>query len=554
MKYSDSLLPIPPSDEQKFSYVKRHLWLLNLFTVCSFASVAYSTILFFELDTVLWPFIALLGLTSAGLALSIQADLFSRDFDDEEHRRRVAAWSPGPGGYPSVDVFLPICGEDRNVLLNTWRHVLALDYPHLTVYCLDDGGDETIRLIAQEFGFRYLRRDNPGWFKKAGNLQFAYENSCGDFILILDADFAPRPDLLRETLPYFAGDPDLGIVQTPQFFATSPRQNWLERGAAAVQELFYRVVQVSRGGRGAAICVGTCAVYRRTALDSNGGTTLIEHSEDIHTGFDVGRRGWRLRYVPVNLAAGLCPDNLPGFFRQQYRWCMGSLGLCTSRKFWNTRLPLRTRMCYLAGFAYYILTALAVLTAPLIPLTLSLFFPEQIRLLNYLVLLPALLWLYVVLPLWHHARFRWETLAVKVTYGWAHLFAILDLVRRKPMTWTATGSAARDHRILWFRILATLWGVGSGIALIGACLWQVLGRDYSPVQFAPMVALSLLYLVINVRVAFAPAPSAPFSPPKSTSESHGSKPRHVTDHVLHPPSLRPQVASGVGVDSAHRKL
>jgi len=70
----------------------------------------------------------------------------------------------------------------------------------------------------------------------------------------------PRPDCLRETLPYFAAEPDLGIVQTPQFFATSRRQNWLERGAGAVQELFYRVAQVSRDGRDAAICVGTYAV------------------------------------------------------------------------------------------------------------------------------------------------------------------------------------------------------------------------------------------------------------------------------------------------------
>jgi cellulose synthase (UDP-forming) len=395
MQYFDTLLPLPPSDEQKFSYVKRHVWLLNLFALSSFAAVAYSTILFSELDDALWPFFGLLGMAGAGFVLSIQADLFSRDFDHDEHRRRIAAWPRASLRYPSVDVFLPICGEDRSVLLNTWRHVLALDYPRLTVYCLDDGGDETMRSVAEELGFRYLRRENPGWFKKAGNLQFAYENSCGEFILILDADFAPRPDFLRETLPYFA-QPDLGIVQTPQFFATSRRQNWLERGAGAVQELFYRVVQVSRGHRDAAICVGTCAVYRRAALDSNGGTTLIEHSEDIHTGFDLRRRGWRLQYIPVNLAAGLCPDNLPGFFRQQYRWCLGSLSLCTARKFWSTKMPPRTRMCYLAGFAYYILTALAVITAPLIPLTLTLFFPGRVRLLNYLVLLPALLWLYVV--------------------------------------------------------------------------------------------------------------------------------------------------------------
>jgi cellulose synthase (UDP-forming) len=72
------VLPLPPSDEQKFSYVKPHVWLLNLFAVSSFAAVAYSTIMFSEVDDVLWPFFALLGLVAAGFALSIQADLFSR--------------------------------------------------------------------------------------------------------------------------------------------------------------------------------------------------------------------------------------------------------------------------------------------------------------------------------------------------------------------------------------------------------------------------------------------------------------------------------------------
>src|ERR1700733_1688979 len=110
MHFSESSLPIPPDDEQKFSYIKRHVWLLNIFALCSFAAVAYSTIRFAELDTWLWPSIALICLTAIGLALSMQADLFSRDFDEQDHRRQVLAWSREAGRYPTVDVFLPICG------------------------------------------------------------------------------------------------------------------------------------------------------------------------------------------------------------------------------------------------------------------------------------------------------------------------------------------------------------------------------------------------------------------------------------------------------------
>ena len=100
-------------------------------------------------------------------------------------------------------------------------------------------------------------------------------------------------------LPYFAADRSLGIVQSPQYFHTEGRMSWVQRGAGTVQELFYRLVQVSRDRHDGAICVGSCAIYRRTALASNGGTTLIGHSEDVHTGFDLRRAGWGLRYFPV---------------------------------------------------------------------------------------------------------------------------------------------------------------------------------------------------------------------------------------------------------------
>jgi cellulose synthase/poly-beta-1,6-N-acetylglucosamine synthase-like glycosyltransferase len=73
-----------------------------------------------------------------------------------------------------------------------------------------------------------------------------------------------------------------------------------------------------------AICV-RCGTYRRTALEPFGGTAAID-SEDVHTGFHVLDAGWHVKYIPVCLASGVCPD-LPAFFIQQYRWAMGSTTL-----------------------------------------------------------------------------------------------------------------------------------------------------------------------------------------------------------------------------------
>ena len=270
------------------------------------AALLISQVRFVFLSPVItWCFLPFVAFTIAYYVISLCVNVRTRGFDEAAHRKLVASWSPSR--YPSLDVFLPVCGEPLAVLYNTWVHVSELiqAYPGTsTAYVLDDGTDERVRVMAERFGFWWIARPDRGWMKKAGNLRYGFGCSSGEFILILDADFAARADLPAEMLPYFDADHSLGIVQSPQYFRTRGYMSWMERGAGAVQELFYRLVQVSRDQHDGAICVGSCAIYRREALASNGGTTLIEHSEDVHTGFDLRRAGWGLRYIPVPLAAG----------------------------------------------------------------------------------------------------------------------------------------------------------------------------------------------------------------------------------------------------------
>src|SRR5262249_27198390 len=155
---------------------------------------------------------------------------------------------------------LPICGEDLEILGNTWRAVAKLirAYPGRAIaYVLDDGADPAARQLASQMGFTYVIRPDRGHYRKAGNLRYAFRHTSGKFFLILDADFPPRADLFAELLPYF-DDPDIAIVQSPQYFRTTDEQTWVERAGSAIQEVFYRSIQVSRDRYGAAICVGTC--------------------------------------------------------------------------------------------------------------------------------------------------------------------------------------------------------------------------------------------------------------------------------------------------------
>ena len=489
-------MPAAPTDGEKASYGDRNLALIVRASVASFGALLISQGRFVFLTPALtWSFLPLVGFTIAYYVISMCVNLGTRGFDEEAHRGLVASWSPSR--YPSLDVFLPVCGEPVTVLRNTWGHVFELirAYPGTaTAYVLDDGANDQLREVAGDFGFSYLVRPDRGWMKKAGNLRHGFGCSSGEFILILDADFAPRADLPAEMLPYLAADRSLGIVQSPQYFRTRGRMSWMERGAGAVQELFYRLVQVSRDRHDGAICVGSCAIYRRAALASNGGTTLIEHSEDVHTGFDLRRAGWGLRYIPVPLAAGLCPSDADSFLTQQYRWCAGSMSLLGSRKFWSTRMRWRTRCCYLSGFCYYVHTALFTFVAPAIPLVMLTVIPDRVRLANYLFIAPSMIYNLVVFPAWHRCRFGPEALMAKLLYGWAHVFAIWDICRRRRMGWQTTGGGKRKagtHRI-WVGVM--IWNGGVGLAWVTLAAWRM---TQFGVAFAPILATGLLACAIT---------------------------------------------------------
>jgi len=486
------LMP-PPTDAETMIYRKRRLFVLIATSLISFGCLVASQMMFMRMSPWLWLFVPVFAFTVLYYVISLFVNVGTPGFDSAAHRKLVDEWAPEE--YPSVDVFLPVCGEALEVLHNTWRHVhrMATHYAGpVHVYVLDDSASNEREAMALGFGFVYQRRPNRGWYKKAGNMRYAYQRTLGSRILVLDADFTPRADMLNELLPYLDAEPDLGIIQSPQYFRVQANQGWLERGAGAVQELFYRSVQVSRQRHEAAICVGSCAIYRRTALDAIGGSTLIEHSEDVHTGFDMRRKGWRLRYVPVPLAVGLCPADVNSFFTQQYRWCAGSMSLLASTKFWNLAMSWRQRLSYASGFCYYAHTALFTFAGPLIPIVMLGLFPQVVRLEHYLLIVPSVLYNFVVFPLWHRTRYRFESWTVKMLYGWAHAFAIWDLLRGQAMGWQPTGGTAKKSRTrrLWAGL--SLWGLGTALT------WTVVAalrmRTVDVATFTPAFLAGTVYL------------------------------------------------------------
>ena len=490
------VLPQPPTDEEKYTYIERHLPYLASVMLLGFLAATISQ-LWFETTSGWWPFGVFTFVCTMSFGIALPLSFTGRDFDIEDHKSRIKAWLPSR--YPTVDVFLPICNEPVAVLRNTWQGVQALvdAYPGLVYpHVLNDGVDPDAEALACDFGFNYLARPDRGMHKKSGNLRYAFAHTSGEFILILDADFVPRVDFLAETLPYM-DDPKVAIVQTPQFFRTDERQTWVERAAGAVQEVFYRSIQVSRDRLGASICVGSCAMYRRESLEAEGGTTLIAYAEDVHTGLDARRNGWRLVYLPLVLTTGMCPDNLDAFVRQQYRWCTGSTSTVLTARLWTVPMTARARLTYISGFFYYVQTALATFAVPLIPICLLTFRPRVIDIENSRLILVALAASAVLVPLWSRCAYRAsEVIPLSTARGWAHALAIWDYVRGRTMAWQASGAGVSSVRR--FRIGVVAWNGLISVSWLGLAVWRTV--EYQSSRYVIVVLLGAAYAASTARL------------------------------------------------------
>jgi cellulose synthase (UDP-forming) len=491
-------MPSPPTDEDRDRYLaggqRRHILAIQyvafigvLVSFLGFSTSSYWTLIF--------GIPLLLMVIEQSIALYTSS--FPRVIDLKDHKELVSSWMPSK--YPSVDVYLPTMGEQFELIENTFNYLSKLEWPGtLNIYVLDDSNRSAIRSMAQSYGIKYIARPGSD-FAKSGNINYAENRTNGDFIAILDADFVPRSDFLLELVPYF-DDAAIGIVQSPQFFDTSKRMNWVQRTAGATQEFFYRFIQPSRDRQGAAICVGSSAVYRRAALKAIGGFPLIRHSEDMFTGYEMTKAGFRTQYVPIVVSKGLCPDNLDSFVAQQYRWCEGSMVMLRSRDFHvNETLSLPARLSFWSGFLYYLTTSMNALLIPIPAIIMVWFYQEWVRPWNMVWLLGILVLWFVLYPMVMTGRWRIEVLRLQTVYGFSHAFSVLHQFTHRDVGWHPTGVKKRPPLSV---AVKRFYSVYLGLALLVLCS----GLAYRGLshfnRFWPMIAFTALNIYIVVPLVW----------------------------------------------------
>ncbi|HEY6067100.1 MAG TPA: glycosyltransferase [Gaiellaceae bacterium] len=271
----------------------------------------------------------------------------------------------------SLDVFITVCGEPRDMVERTLLAALAIHYPHRT-YVLNDGrlaGMEdwqAIEELASQYGVRCFTR-TEGRRGKAGNLNYALRQTQGEFVATIDADHVATPDLGSETLGYFM-DPAVAFVATAQLFHTPGRDVLNNR-----EPLFYRFLQPAKDADSSAFSCGNGTVYRRAALDSIGGFSEWNLVEDLHTSYVLHSAGWRSAYHARPVSVGSAPETASVFLRQRLRWATDSTRLlvwdCPLRR---SGLSMMQRLHYLHTTSYYLLAGLQLVFLAGPPMTVLL--------------------------------------------------------------------------------------------------------------------------------------------------------------------------------------
>ena len=240
------------------------------------------------------------------------------------------------GDFPPVDIFICTYDEPLEILEKSVLTALALDYPNATVWVLDDTRRKWLREYCEAVGARYVTRDNNR-DAKAGNLNNGLAVTAAQtnapLILVLDADFAPRPDFLKRTVGLLS-NPDVAVVQTPQFYYNpDPIQHNLLAAQSWVddQRFFFDVFQPAKDAWGCAFCVGTSFVVRRDRLAEIGGFPSQAISEDINLTYTMLANGYQTWWLNEKLSIGLSAEGIPEYITQRARWCLGTIQVALLR-------------------------------------------------------------------------------------------------------------------------------------------------------------------------------------------------------------------------------
>ena len=327
-----------------------------------------------------WQYVCLALYSATVLILSVYG--FHRFQMLRLYRKHRLHAPPPPEKFaslPRVTVQLPMYNE-YHVVDRLLEAVSRLDYPRelLEIQVLDDSRDETReaargaadRLKQRGFDIHYINRDSRHGFK-AGALAVGLERAAGEFVLILDADFVPPPQMLQRSIHHFT-DPAIGMVQM-RWGHLNRLYSLLTRLQSIFLDSHFVIEHTARSRSGRFFNFnGTAGVWRKRAIEEAGGWQHDTLTEDLDLSYRAQLAGWRFLFLPDVEVPAEVPVEINAFKSQQHRWTKGAVQ--TARKVlprvWRADLPLAVKMeatyHLTANVSYILMLLMALLTLPVL--------------------------------------------------------------------------------------------------------------------------------------------------------------------------------------------
>jgi len=475
------------------------------------------------------PLSVVLGLVLLALEFGALALIVAAAFEMVDALCAPAEVAPEPAApdrWPVVCLQVPTYNEPPDLVIETIRSLVALQYPELRIQIIDNNTAneglwrpveaECARLRDRGHVVQFVHLPEwPGY--KAGALNWGRKHLAGEveIVGVIDADYVVEPNWLRATVPHF-GDPKVAFVQTPQDYRAWETSAFY-RACYVGFAYFFKVGMVSRAHRNAIIFAGTMGLIRRDVLDAVGGWDERIITEDAEISLRVLARGARSIYVPQPFGRGIMPLTYEGLRKQRFRWAFG--GMQILRRHWRTLLGTRSglsfgqRYDHLIGGLWWLNDALTlgftlfVSAAALGAITGRPFVVQRLTAIG--LVLPIV---YIVLNL---IRYLW---ALRATTGASPALALAALRVNLSLSWVIAlacvrglvqergvflrtpkfrGSATiRELRVIWVEAVLGL------VALILLAL--VLGRaGFAPVGLVLAALLGWVVLIYGSAVGYA---------------------------------------------------
>lgn len=181
---------------------------------------------------------------------------------------------------PTVDVLIPCCGENVDVILDTVRAACSLDYPkkRYRVILLDDGNSMHLKhqvgiLQKAYWNLFYTSREvNVVTHSKAFNLNHGLcfvetlKTGSSEYVAVLDVDMIPMSHFLRALLPHLLKEPGLAMATSPQYYYNIPDGDPL----CQCGNFTFDITALRQDISNKTSCMGTGYILRRSAAEDIG--------------------------------------------------------------------------------------------------------------------------------------------------------------------------------------------------------------------------------------------------------------------------------------------